>query len=66
MSQQQADSFLKKMKRNEEFRVAVMRIENVEAKMAFINHQGFHFTSDELKNARLAMSKTEPSSNASQ
>ena len=39
------------MKSDDTFNEAVNRMEDVETKMAFINRQGYQFTSDELEDA---------------
>ncbi len=48
MCQEQAKAFLEKMKRDETFRESVIMIEDGEAKLEYINQEGFIFTSDEL------------------
>ena len=51
MCQELASAFLEKMKRDETFRETVIMIEDVEAKLEYINQEGFVFTSDELDTA---------------
>jgi predicted ribosomally synthesized peptide with nif11-like leader len=51
MCQELAIAFLEKMKRDETFRETVIMIEDVEAKLEYINQEGFVFTSDELDTA---------------
>ncbi|NMW21423.1 MAG: Nif11-like leader peptide family natural product precursor [Chlorobiaceae bacterium] len=51
MSQEQANAFLERMKSDELFRDAVIRMEDIETKMAYISRQGFSFTADELEMA---------------
>lgn len=51
MSHQDANAFLDRMKSDDTFNEAVNRMEDVETKMAFINRQGYQFTSDELEDA---------------
>ena len=48
MCQEQAIAFIEKMKLDETFRETVVMIEDVEAKLEYINQEGFIFTSDEL------------------
>jgi predicted ribosomally synthesized peptide with nif11-like leader len=48
MSQQQAEFFLEKMLKDDDFREAVIRIEDVESKMEYIHRQGYTFTVEEL------------------
>jgi predicted ribosomally synthesized peptide with nif11-like leader len=57
MSQQQAIFFLDKMLKDDDFREAVIRIEDVETKMEYIHRQGFSFTVEELGNASNSMSE---------
>lgn len=49
MSQEQAKAFIEKMKSDAAFRERVMAIEEVDARMAFINGEGFSCTVDEIK-----------------
>ena len=51
MSQELAKAFIEKMKSDDTFREEVIRIEDVETKIEYINRQGFSFTSDELEAA---------------
>lgn len=51
MCQELAIAFLEKMKRDETFIETVIMIEDVEAKLEYINQEGFVFTSDELDTA---------------
>jgi predicted ribosomally synthesized peptide with nif11-like leader len=55
MSQEQAKIFLEKMKSDDAFREAVIRIEDVDTKIEYINRNGFSFTSDELEVATFSM-----------
>ena len=64
MSRKDAEDFIEKMNTDDEFRVEAVKITDVKELKEYLHRHGFHFTSDELKNARLAMSKTEPSTNA--
>ena len=48
MCQEQAKAFVEKLKRDETFRETVIKIEDVEAKLEYINQEGYIFTSDEL------------------
>jgi predicted ribosomally synthesized peptide with nif11-like leader len=48
MSQEQARVFIERMKTDEMFKDAVIKIENVEKKLAYINQEGIRFTSEEL------------------
>ncbi len=51
MSQELAQAFLERMRSDETFIEAVIRMEDAETKMAFIQRQGYKFTSDELEAA---------------
>ena len=64
MSVKEAEEFINKMKNDDAFRVEVLKFTDVKELKEYLHQHGFHFTSDELKNARLAMSKTKPSTNA--
>jgi predicted ribosomally synthesized peptide with nif11-like leader len=55
MSQEEANVFLEKMKNDAAFREAVIRIEDVKAKMEYIHRKGYCFTSDELEFAVVTM-----------
>jgi predicted ribosomally synthesized peptide with nif11-like leader len=55
MSQEEANVFLEKMKNDVAFREAVIRIEDVKAKMEYIHRKGYSFTSDELEFAVITM-----------
>jgi predicted ribosomally synthesized peptide with nif11-like leader len=55
MSQELAQAFLERMRSDETFIDAVIRIEDVETKMAFIQRQGYQFTVDELDAASDSM-----------
>jgi len=66
MSVKEAEEFIKKMGRDEAFRVEVIKISDVKELIEYIHRQGFSFTCDELKNAWCSMSKTMPPSNTSQ
>jgi len=46
-----AECFLEKMMSDEVFRDAVIKIEDVEKKIKFLNRHGYTFTADELENA---------------
>jgi predicted ribosomally synthesized peptide with nif11-like leader len=59
MSQEQAMMFIERMKTDEAFREAVIKIENVEKKIAFINQEGIRFTSEELMFAAVSALMTE-------
>ena len=61
MSVKEAEEFIKKMDTDDAFRVEVTKITDVKELREYINQRGFSFTSDELHNAWLAMSKTKPS-----
>ena len=50
-----AECFLEKMMSDEVFRDAVIKIEDVEKKIDFLNGAGFFFTSDELEDASESM-----------
>jgi predicted ribosomally synthesized peptide with nif11-like leader len=51
MSQEQAEAFLERMKNDDAFNAAVIRMDDLETKMAYINRKGYTFTSDELEKA---------------
>ncbi len=51
MSLEQAKTFLDRMMNDEEFNNAVIRMEDIETKMAFIERQGYSFTLTELEAA---------------
>ncbi len=51
MSQEQAEAFLERMKNDDVFNAAVIRMDDLETKMAYINRKGYTFTSDELEKA---------------
>jgi predicted ribosomally synthesized peptide with nif11-like leader len=51
MSQEQAKAFLERMRNDEEFNGAVLRMEDAETKMAFIQREGYEFTTEELETA---------------
>ena len=55
MSKEQARAFLERMKMDDAFNEAVIRMEDVETKMAYIKREGFSFTSDELEIAACSM-----------
>jgi len=55
MSQKKAQAFLERMKSDEAFNEAVIRIEDTETKMAFIQRHGYQFTADELEDAANTM-----------
>lgn len=56
MSLEHAQAFLERMKSDEEFNAAVIRMEDAETMMAFIQRQGYDFTSDELEVASYSLS----------
>ncbi|MEI7707273.1 MAG: Nif11-like leader peptide family natural product precursor [Chlorobium sp.] len=56
MSQEHAKAFLERMKNDEEFNGAVLRMEDSETKMAFIQREGYEFTTDELETASSSIS----------
>ena len=49
MSKNHAQRFLEKLRSDEIFRDTVIKIEDVEKKIDFLNGAGFFFTSDELE-----------------
>jgi predicted ribosomally synthesized peptide with nif11-like leader len=51
MSQEQAEAFLERMKNDDAFKATVIRMEDLETKMAYINRKGYTFTADELEKA---------------
>jgi predicted ribosomally synthesized peptide with nif11-like leader len=55
MSQEQARAFLERMKNDEMFNGAVLRMEDTETKMAFIQREGYEFTTEELEAASSSM-----------
>ena len=55
MSQEEATAFMLRMKRDDAFREAVIRMEDAETKMEYIQREGFSFTSDELEFATVTM-----------
>ena len=55
MSLEQAYAFLDRMKNDDLFNEAVIRMQDVETKMAFIKRQGYTFTTDELEEASNTM-----------
>ena len=59
MSEKQAVDFLEKMKRDEDFRESVLRIEDVETKMEYIHRLGFSFSIKELEIASTSMPEKE-------
>ena len=48
MSQQDAQAFIERMKSDDAFREAVIRLEEMESRIAFINREGFDCTLDEI------------------
>jgi len=48
MSEEQAQAFVEKMKRDEAFRAKVMAEEGVEARMALIGAEGFDCSAEEI------------------
>ena len=66
MSKKQAEDFIEKMNTDEEFRVEAVKITDVKELKEYLHRHGFHFTSDELKNAWFSMSKTRTSAYTSQ
>jgi len=55
MSKNHAQRFLEKLRSDEIFRDTVIKIEDVEKKIDFLNGAGFFFTSDELEDASESM-----------
>jgi predicted ribosomally synthesized peptide with nif11-like leader len=53
MSVYQAKAFIKRMKSDIAFRKRVLSLENVEAKIKFINSEGFICTEDDIRLAEL-------------
>lgn len=49
MSQKDAQAFLERMRRDEVFSEVVLRLEDSESRMAFINREGFDCTIDEIR-----------------
>ncbi len=52
MSKEDARAFIARMRRDEAFSDAVIRIEDIESKMAYIGREGFSFTAVELITVR--------------
>ena len=48
MSQQDAQAFIERMKSDDAFHEAVIRLEEMESRIAFINREGFDCTLDEI------------------
>ncbi len=48
MSQQDAQAFVERMKYDDAFHEAVIRLEEMESRIAFINREGFDCTLDEI------------------
>ena len=48
MSQQDAQAFIERMKYDDAFHEAVIRLEEMESRIAFINREGFDCTLDEI------------------
>ena len=51
MSQEHAQAFLERMRSDDTFIETLIRIEDAETKMNFIQSQGYEFTADELETA---------------
>jgi predicted ribosomally synthesized peptide with nif11-like leader len=55
MSKELAEAFLERMKKDDAFKTAVIKKEDPETKIAYINRKGYQFTSDELEAATYSM-----------
>jgi len=59
MSEQGADAFLERMQSDETFRERVLEIEDVEARVAFVNAEGFDCTAEEIRQEGYRLSDRE-------
>ena len=60
MSILHAEFFLEKMLKDDDFREAIIRIENIEKKIAYIHRRGFRFSAGELETAFFNTRKHSP------